>query len=105
MAITWGIEHFRIYLLGAKFFSVISDHKPLEVIFNKLKNNIPARIERWILRLQQYNFKVQYQKGSNNPADYLSRSPSKIQDTKLENIADEYIHSLLLNYGPKHVSL
>ena len=87
LAITWGIEHFRIYLLGEKF-NVISDHKPLEVIFNKIKSTIPARIERWILRLQQYDFKVFYQKGANNPADYLSRSPLNIQDKKLENVAD-----------------
>ena len=27
------------------------------------------------LKVQQYNFIVTYQKGENNPADYLSRKP------------------------------
>ena len=60
LALVWGCEHFHIYLYGSTFTSVITDHKPLELIFNNPKSKPPARIERWLLRLQDYNFSVKY---------------------------------------------
>ena len=33
LALVWGIEHFRLFLLGAEF-DVIMDHKALEAIYN-----------------------------------------------------------------------
>jgi hypothetical protein len=44
-AITWAILHFHLYVIG-KEFTVITDHKPLEGIFNKPLIQPPARIER-----------------------------------------------------------
>lgn len=38
-------------------FDLITDHKPLEVIFGP-RSKPCARIERWVLRLQSYRFKV-----------------------------------------------
>ena len=35
----------------------------------------PARIERWLLKMQLYEFQVIYQPGKSNPADYMSRHP------------------------------
>lgn len=75
LAICWAIQHYKNYLLGRKFV-VNSDHSPLQNIFNGNKE-LPARIERWVLKLQQYDFKVVYTTGSSNPSDCLSRSPSK----------------------------
>jgi hypothetical protein len=74
LAIVWGCEHFHLYLFGSNF-TLITDHKPLEIIFNNGKSRPPARIERWRLRLQPYDFTVTYRPGSNNPADYMSRHP------------------------------
>ena len=74
LAIVWGCEHFHLYLFGSDF-TLITDHKPLEIIFNNGKSRPPARIERWRLRLQPYDFTVTYRPGSNNPADYMSRHP------------------------------
>ena len=51
LAIVYGIEKFRLYLLGTDFL-VYSDHQPLQKIFNKPRSNATARIERWLLRLQ-----------------------------------------------------
>jgi hypothetical protein len=64
LAIVWGNE-----------FTLITDHKPLEVIYGSKSAKVSARIERWILRLQPYTFKVVYKPGATNPADYLSRHP------------------------------
>ncbi|VDI13786.1 protein SFI1 [Mytilus galloprovincialis] len=67
LAIVWAIEHFHLYLYGQSF-TLVSDHQPLETIFNSPKAKTPARIERWRLRLQGYNFKVQYKPGKVNAA-------------------------------------
>jgi hypothetical protein len=75
LSLVWGIEHFRLFLLGTEFDGY-TDHKALEAIFNNPRTKPPARIERWMLRLQPYNFRVIYKKGTVKEADYLSRHPT-----------------------------
>eukprot|EP00795_Rhopilema_esculentum_P007362 gene7362-13097_t len=59
---------------------------------NEHNENLNAsRIERWMLRLQQYDFEVVYKSGIGNPADYLSRHPTSAEYKK-QNIADEYVN-------------
>lgn len=65
LAVVWGCEHFHLYLFGNKF-KIISDHKPLESIFNNPNSKPPARIERWRLKLQPYSFTIQYKPGKSN---------------------------------------
>jgi hypothetical protein len=66
LAIVFGCELFHLYLLS-KRFELETDHRPLELIFKpKLTGHgkpPPARIERWLLRLQEYNFDVIYRPG------------------------------------------
>ena len=40
----WGCEHFNLYLTGQEF-CLVTDHKPLELIFNNAKSKPPARID------------------------------------------------------------
>ncbi|XP_053606236.1 uncharacterized protein K02A2.6-like [Plodia interpunctella] len=71
LAIVWACETLYMYLIG-KQFNIISDHKPLEIIYSP--NSKPsARIQRWVLRLQPFTFKVIYKPGKNNIADPISR--------------------------------
>ena len=89
LAIVWGIKHFHLYVFGAPF-TLITDHKPLQLIYNNPQSRPPARIERWFLRLQQYDFQVIYKKGSDNPADFLSRHPQP--KVPKRSIAEEYMN-------------
>ncbi|CAF1691180.1 unnamed protein product, partial [Adineta ricciae] len=72
-AIIYAIEKWHKYLDGRPF-TIETDHKPL-LPFNQ-KRQLNAKCERWRLKLQQYNFTIQYIKGKHNTvADYLSRTP------------------------------
>ncbi|CAG2184423.1 unnamed protein product [Mytilus edulis] len=56
LAVVWGCERFYLYLF-AKEFILVTDHKPLEVIYSP-KSKPPARIERWAMRLQPYTLRA-----------------------------------------------
>ena len=65
LAIVWA------YLYGIKFH-LVTDHKPLECLYSK-KSRPPARIERWVLRMQGFDYTIGYKPGGENIADFLSR--------------------------------
>ena len=71
LALVWSCERFHMYLYGADF-DLLTDHKALEFIFSP-RSKPSARIERWMLRLQPYRYKVIHIAGSKNIADSLSR--------------------------------
>jgi hypothetical protein len=91
LAILWAYEHFHLYVYGSHF-TVITDHKPLEQIHANPRSRCSARLERWSLKLQRYDFTVKYQPGKSNPADYMSRHPQpSSQSNQYSKIADECI--------------
>lgn len=106
LAVTWSILHFHLYLYGNNF-RVISDHKPLIPLFNNPVAKMPTRIERWILKLQEYTYILEYQPGKQNPADYLSRHPLPCtrQSTREEKMAEEHINFISEHATPKTILL
>ena len=66
LAIVWAVEHFHMFLFG-HHFTLVTDHKPLEVIYGTTRSKPSARIERWVLRLQPYHFNVIYKPGATTP--------------------------------------
>jgi hypothetical protein len=79
-AAVWGMDHFNEYLKGRKFI-LYMDHKPLE----KLGHLHSKTMNRFQTSLLEHDFIIQYKKGSDMPANYLSRfrPPSMIQSSPL----------------------
>ena len=103
LGIVWAVERLHTYLYGGSF-KLYTDCKPIEMILNNPKSNPPARIARWNLRLQEYNFDVIHTKGQDNPSDFLSRHP--IQDTTMHNNnAEDYVNFLSQQSVPKAMTL
>ena len=71
LAIVFAVKKFAKYLYGREFI-LHTDHQPLSYIHRaKLES---GRIMRWALFLQNYRFRIESIKGSENVgADYLSR--------------------------------
>ena len=97
LAIVWGCERFELYLYG-KDFEVISDHKPLQMMFAPTSKP-PARVERWALRLQPYKFTVVHVPGKEMPADVLSRLPMKLKE--MGNLGEEYAYLMTMHAVPR----
>ena len=98
LAVVWGCERFHLYLCGAEFV-LHTDHKPLQFIYGP-HGKPHARIERWVLRLQQYNFQIKHMAGKSNPADVLSRLPID-QPNRDRSTAEDYIDAILANAIPR----
>ena len=108
LAIVWACKHFDMYTNGAQHFTVITNHKPLENIWQK--TNPTPRIQRWGLRLQPYKFTISYQPSSSNPSDYLSRHPEPNDQTRSmkslqERVAERYVNFLAITSTPQSMSL
>ncbi|KAK3720291.1 hypothetical protein QZH41_007748 [Actinostola sp. cb2023] len=106
LAVVWGTEHFHLYLHGSSF-QAITDHKPLETIFNKSTCKATARLERLQLRLQPYKITVVYRPGADNPADYMSRHPDPKHSTSPNHLSrvDSYVNFVTANAVPNAVTL
>ncbi|GJS96505.1 reverse transcriptase domain-containing protein [Tanacetum coccineum] len=71
LVVVYAFEKFRSYLIMNKSV-VYTDHSALKYLFNK--KDAKARLLRWVLLLQEFDFKVIDTKGAENYAtDHLSR--------------------------------
>ena len=74
LAVMFSVEKCRQFTYGRKVI-IHTDHKPLEVIHDKPLITAPKRLQRMLLRLQEYDLDVVYKKGTTlHIADYLSRN-------------------------------
>ena len=72
LGILWACESCRHYIIGTPF-TIETDHESLQWLKNAKK---PARLVRWALRLEEFQYDVKYRRGNaNGNADGLSRNP------------------------------
>lgn len=106
LSLSWGCHHFRMYLLG-KHYTIKTDHMPLVTLFNNPKSKASSRIENWRLRLQNFHFTVHYGKGSENPADFMSRyvDNSVCNTSLVSESSEEYVNFVVSSSLPKAMSV
>lgn len=87
LSVVFGTQRLRQYLLGIKFI-IKNDHRALQKL---LASDAPtptkcsARLQRWALRLSQFNYRFEYVKGSHQlNSDFLSRFPLKETEESIE---------------------
>ena len=109
LAIVHGIQRFHHYLYG-RSFTIISDHKPLQVILHKPLHSAPPRIQRMMTKIQGYDFKITYLSGPKLIiSDTLSRMPNPNSGVHVS--IDEHVDEItidecedisidLLNFSP-----
>ena len=99
LGLVWACEKFHPYVYGMAF-DLVTDHKPLQVIYGP-RSKPCARIERWVLRLQPYTFKIVHVPGGKNIADPLSRLVSgEGYPTQYYTEAEEYVRFIAVNATP-----
>ena len=110
LAVGWGVERYHQYLFG-RDFTVVTDLKPLEVICKKSLRSAPARLQRMLMRIQDYDFTIQYRPGKDMVlADSLSRLPDpatrsdvhldvKVEELEMGEVDKEYVSIALINFA------
>ena len=105
-ALVFGVKKFHQYICG-RHFSLLTDHKPLESLFNEKKATQPmaaARIQRWALTLAAYNYSIEYKPGPEHAnADALSRLPLPVSPPTTPLPAETVFTMELLNSTPVSV--
>lgn len=94
LAVVFACERFHTYIYG-RTVTIQSDHKPLESIQLKNIAKAPPRLQRMLLKIQQYNVLIQYKAGKQMAfADFLSRNkPTHGDEIEL----DATIHSVMVS--------
>ena len=76
LAIVFACKKFHHLLYGRDDITVETDHLPLVSIINKPLDQVPMRLQKMILQLQPYQFKLVGKRGKDIPVpDALSRAP------------------------------
>ena len=101
LAIVFGLVKFRQFVLG-RHVTVFTDHKPLVSIIKKTFDEVPARVQRWLLALLPYDFVLEHRPGTAMVcADALSRSPvSDVEASAEESRSMQEFVGLILAEAP-----
>lgn len=98
MALVWAMTHFIFYLAG-RSFDLHTDCKPLESLFNP-KGQPTPRFERWILKIQEFDFRVVHTPGDQMIADCLSRMHNvDVGDVDLEEEVIDKVNAIKIVSG------
>ena len=79
LGVVFTITRFRQYVLG-RAVEVFTDHKPLISIIRKPFDEVPPRLQRWLISLMPYQITVTHVPGRHLVcADTLSRAPLAVK--------------------------
>ena len=93
LAVVYALDKFRAYLVEADIV-IFTDHSALKYLLTK--QNVKARLIRWVLLLQEFNLQIKDKKGVENVvADHLSRL-TVAHDTHSAPINDEFPEESLM---------
>jgi hypothetical protein len=88
LAVVYAMQHFKVYLLGREF-ELHTDHSALRWLLDKKETD--GRLARWVLSLQQFQYKVFHVKGKDNHVpDALSRRPYGVTKTEVDEVVDRF---------------
>ena len=69
--VIWATKKWKYYLYAVRHTTIITDSYGLQFLQKKETNT--ALVERWICEMENFQYTVQYRRGKDNIADFLSR--------------------------------
>ena len=99
LAVKWSCEKFFLYIHGNDF-EICIDHKPLITVRGPHSKPPSARIERWMLYMQQFKYSIRHIPGRENAADALSRLPVDSSPDAAIRQTDEYARTIVADAIP-----
>ena len=100
LGLVWGCGKFHEYIYGLDIV-LETDHKPIVALSNKGLNDMSPRLQRLMMRLQKYNFTVEWIPGKDLVIpDTLSRASFNINciDTELSDIVDTHVDLVIKSF-------
>ena len=105
LGIVFTLTRFRQYALG-RHIEVYTDHKSLLPIVQKPFDDVPPRLQRWLVSLMPYDYALKYVPGKQlSCTDALSRAPVSTSDVSAaESRSLHEYNGLVLEASPGHVA-
>ena len=113
LALSWGMEQFRYYLVGSNF-ATWTDHEPLLAIYNNMQKRTSKRISRHRDQVQDLQYKLNYLRGNKMPCDFGSRHPANridhLSQKEKEDLGFDtgnqiHVMKILDMTSPNHISM